>query len=79
MKTLAELRTEIELGITVCPTTNRDIRVRRIGDSYSITASLSAPDGLPGILSQGYKTLDDLIADDIAGIASQPVWSTAQT
>jgi hypothetical protein len=75
MKTLAALRTEIERGMTVYPMTNHDLHVQHTGEEYVNSALKS--DGL-SLISMGYKTLDDLIVDDVAGIASQPVWSTAK-
>ncbi len=60
-KTLEELRTEIELGLTVYHSTNPDIQVSYDASSYGY--SVSRGDTL--IMACGYGTFEELLAYSI--------------
>ncbi len=82
MKTLAELRTELALGLFAYHCTDKDLCVyynwyKIDGEIKQIVMYCYIPLGRDGRLlgeAVGYETLDALIAD--LPIAVQPVWTT---
>jgi hypothetical protein len=85
VKTLAELRDEIEAGAVAYCRTNPEIDVHVDGgfgpEKDKVLYLISLPGRLPSGIGEGmgYPTLDALIADAIVPEVTAPVWSTAKT